>query len=193
MFLISQPAINTILVLLALLLIAVAFIWLNTRRRKDKNLAFEEKTADALTSLKEKENEEEKQEGRELTVHQMSTDLKALKDRQDIIDTHVIPLAALYQSLLMAKLTHFHTPVLDALMKKAEATPGQISPEEEARMLALLEERKRDMGPEISDDERDAAEALPIMLRMVRREAEALAKGARYTSVKVVGILYEGE
>jgi hypothetical protein len=87
-------------------------------------------------------------------------------------------------------LTHFHTPVMDALMVKLGdvGTPPTITEEEEVELIAALKQRAEDVGPLIDEDERDAAELLPIQMRRVKREAEAIANGdGKLVDIQVVG------
>jgi hypothetical protein len=89
-----------------------------------------------------------------------------------IYGSQIAPINAAYQAMLIKQLTHYHTPEMDALMVKlgTATIPPTINDQEMKRLIVLLDERTRDMGPEISEDERDAAEILPILLRKVKRE-----------------------
>jgi len=108
-------------------------------------------------------------------------------DRQLALVGHdVVPISAALQQMLIKELTHFHTPVMDALMARL-GPPSTLSEEEEAKLLRLLKEREIDMGDQISDSERDAAHILPVIMK--RAKAEALALSERPSALQTVAIL----
>jgi hypothetical protein len=97
--------------------------------------------------------------------------LAELERQQAVLSQAVIPISAAFQSILIKQLTHFHTPVLDELLKKL-GPPITLTEAEEHELQAALEERTRDMGDEISDSERDAARMLPMVMKRVRTAAD---------------------
>lgn len=127
--------------------------------------------------------------------NKLSDRLSELEKQLAIVGTQIAPFNTAYQSMLIKQLTHYHTPVMDALMVKlgGVGVPPTITEEEEAELIEALKQRTEDMGPEISEDERDAAEILPIVMRRVKREAEAGAQGAKIVDIQVVGRIETGE
>jgi hypothetical protein len=103
-----------------------------------------------------------------------------------LVTQQVIPFNALMQSILIKELTHYHTPELDALMLKI-GPPSTLTDAEQARMTELLEERTRDMGPEISARERGAAAILPEVILRAKAELEQL-KDAEAMKLKLVTV-----
>lgn len=85
------------------------------------------------------------------------------------VQESVVPISAAMQALLVKQLTHFHTPVMDALLVKL-GPPNTLTEAEEKELIIALEQRTRDMGPLIDDSERDAAMMLPMIIRRVRLE-----------------------
>jgi hypothetical protein len=122
-----------------------------------------------------------------------------LEKQIGIVNAQVIPISTAFQAILVKQLTHYHTPKMDALLAKlgGPGEPTTITNSEEAELLVELKKRTRDMGPEISDDERDAAEMLPVIIRRVKREAERVANGeTTFTDIQMVGSVHvpeEGE
>jgi uncharacterized coiled-coil protein SlyX len=97
-----------------------------------------------------------------------------LETKLALVHQSVAPLNAAMQAMLIRELTHYHTPEMDDLMRKL-GPPSTITEAERARLAVLLEERTRDMGPLISDAERDAAVILPIVIKRARADEELLA------------------
>ena len=105
---------------------------------------------------------------------QMVLRLGAVERQLGLIGQAVLPISTAFQAILIQELTHYHTPVLDALLVKL-GPPFNLTPDEEADVLRLLEERERDLGDQISDSERDAAHILPLIMKRAKIEAQALA------------------
>lgn len=103
----------------------------------------------------------------------MAEDITALQQQLGLVGQTMQPINAVFQAILIKELTHFHTPEMDALMEQI-GPPCTLSAAERDRLNFLLEERTRDMGELISDSERDAAVMLPLVMRRVELEAEAL-------------------
>ena len=102
------------------------------------------------------------------TLHQRVDEL----ERQMMaIGTTVQPISAAFQAILVKELTHFHTPVLDALLVKL-GPPFTLTADEEKQLAAELAKRERDMGPSITPSERNAAGMLPWLIPRVRAAAE---------------------
>jgi hypothetical protein len=85
----------------------------------------------------------------------------------------VVPIATSFQAALIKRLTHYHEPRTDELMERL-GPPSTLTPEEEAELMDRLDKRSRDMGDLISEDERNAAKILPIVIQMAKAEAEVL-------------------
>lgn len=86
-----------------------------------------------------------------------------------LVKASVVPITTAFQALLIKELTHFHTPVMDALMVKV-GPPNVLTPGEEEQLAVLLAERSKDMADEIPDSEREAAHILPIVMRRAKVE-----------------------
>jgi len=82
----------------------------------------------------------------------------------------VVPISTAFQAILIKELTHFHTPVMDALLVKL-GPPYMLTPVEEVELVAALKERAVSMDGLIDEWEREAAEILPAVMRRARREA----------------------
>lgn len=88
-----------------------------------------------------------------------------------VISAAVVPISVAFQAVLVNKLTHMHTPELDALMQKI-GPPSTLTADEQKRMSDLLAERSTDMGDLITDAERHAAVMLPLVIEWVALEAD---------------------
>src|SRR5579859_7162299 len=97
-----------------------------------------------------------------------------LERQHAIIGATVQPISAAFQAVLIKQLTHYHTPVLDGWLRKL-GPPITLTEEEEKQLQIELEKRTRDMGPEITESERDAAKMLPMVIARVRAELETTA------------------
>lgn len=118
---------------------------------------------------------------------QIDKRVSELEKQLGIVGAQVAPFNTAFQSILIKQLTHAHTPYQDALLKKLGDTgTPPITPKEEAELLDVLKEIAAD--PNVPDDERDAAEILPIQMRRVKREAAALTRGeGKLVDIQVVG------
>jgi hypothetical protein len=92
-----------------------------------------------------------------------------LESQSSLLKQQVTPIAAAFQAILVRELTHFHTPVMDALLVKL-GPPNTLTDEEEQELADALEQRTKDMGDQITDSERDAAQMLPFLIRRAKRE-----------------------
>jgi hypothetical protein len=102
------------------------------------------------------------------------------------VNQAIIPISTAFQAILIKELTHYHTPEMDELMRKI-GPPNTLTENEEIRLSVLLRERTLDMGPLISDSERDAALILPAIMKRARIEADKL-KGAEELKLRLVTI-----
>ena len=116
----------------------------------------------------------------------MKARLADLEGKLALVNAAVIPISTAFQAILIKELTHFHTPEMDALLVKV-GPPNTLTGDEETRLAVLLAERTKDMGPKISDSERDAASILPAVMRRARKEQEMLQTGAKAHVVTIVG------
>ena len=94
-----------------------------------------------------------------------------LERRGALLNQQTIPISAAFQAILVQDLTHFHTPEMDELMVKL-GPPFILTEKEAERLITLLSERECDLGPEVSQSERDAARMLPLVIRRVAMERE---------------------
>ena len=109
-----------------------------------------------------------------------------LEGKLALINQAVIPISTAFQAILIKELTHYHTPEMDALMRKV-GPPSTLTEAEEERLAQLLLERTTDMGDAISDSERDAAMILPAVMRRARIEASVLT-GTKDMGLKLVTV-----
>ena len=93
----------------------------------------------------------------------------ALDKQLSLLSQAVVPISVAYQNILVRELTHYHTPVLDALLAKL-GPPYTLTEEEEAQFFRLLQEREKEYGDLITQSERDAARILPVVMRRVKAE-----------------------
>jgi hypothetical protein len=99
--------------------------------------------------------------------------IAALELQIGVLGSQVLPISEVFRSMLIKQLTHYHTPILDALLKKLE--DKTITEAEEVEMNAALKQRTLDMDAEISDSERDAAHMLPMLNRRIKEEEKERA------------------
>lgn len=85
------------------------------------------------------------------------------------VQQSVVPMSAAFQAILIKELTHYHTPVMDALLQKL-GPPNTLTEAEEDQLIAALKQRTKDMGDLISDSERVAAALLPLVMKRVHLE-----------------------
>lgn len=97
-----------------------------------------------------------------------------LETKSALTSAAMLPITTAFQAILIKELTHFHTPVMDALMEKL-GPPFTLSEEEEAELIAALKQREADVNGRISDSERDAAHMLPMLMKRVRNEAAVMS------------------
>lgn len=90
------------------------------------------------------------------------------------LKARTVPVAAAFQALITTKMTHAHTPELDALLVKAEP-PSKLTPEEQKRMTELLIERYKNMDDrEVDDLERKAAFIFPFVVDIAKEEYDKI-------------------
>jgi hypothetical protein len=98
----------------------------------------------------------------------------------------ILPISAAFQAILIKELTHFHTPVMDALLVKL-GPPVTLTADEEVALQQALETRVEEMNGALNEAERDAAIMLPMVMRRVRAENEALANAP--SELRVVAVV----
>jgi hypothetical protein len=86
-----------------------------------------------------------------------------------LVKQSITPISAAFQAILIKELTHFHTPVMDALMVKV-GPPYTLTDVEEKELIAALEVRMQEVGSLITESERDAAAMLPMVIKRVKAE-----------------------
>ncbi len=95
-----------------------------------------------------------------------------LERLNSLVTQAVVPISAAFQAILIKELTHFHTPIMDALMVKL-GPPNTLTTAEEVELVAALKQREQDMDGLIDDAERDAARMLPMVMKRVKAESES--------------------
>ena len=101
-----------------------------------------------------------------------------LEKKEAVAAAQFVPIASAFQATLIKLLTHAHTGELDALLVKV--ADHTLTPEEEPRMLALLDERTRDMDERITEEDREIAGIFPTVAKLARKE-QLLLLAARDT------------
>jgi hypothetical protein len=111
-----------------------------------------------------------------------------LTERLSLVSAQVVPFSTAFQQILVAQLTHAHTPRLDELLAKL-GPPITLTDAEEAEMYGLLTERQQEV--EFPEEERDAATMLPLVIKRARIEQAqiALAEGVRLQMVGVTAMV----
>jgi len=99
-----------------------------------------------------------------------------------VIDQKVVPISTALQAILVKELTHYHTPMMDALLARI-GPPSMLSDVEEVILTEALLERTHDMGQLISDAERDAAFILPAIMRRAKVECAIMQSVVAHTYV----------
>lgn len=110
-------------------------------------------------------DEKESLESAKKAVVKRDEQIQELQRQMAVLQAESIPVQAAFQAMLIAKLTHFHTPEVDELLKKLEP-PGTITKEEMAELRAALEERKKAVDERIDEEERIAADILLGVARL---------------------------
>lgn len=93
-----------------------------------------------------------------------------LEVKVGLVTQAVVPISTAFQAVLIKTLTHFHTPVVDALLAKL-GPPYALTDEEAEQLRLALLDRERDMGDRITDEERDAAHILPAVIKRAKADA----------------------
>jgi len=101
-----------------------------------------------------------------------------------LVNQTIVPISAAFQAILVKELTHFHTPVMDALMVKL-GPPYSLTDEEERELIIALAERSREVSSLITESERDAATMLPMVIKRVKTESSLDSSALR---LKVVAL-----
>lgn len=149
-----------------------------------------------MTAKRQKREEEEKalrKERADEEKERRQTVLDRLEklEKQGTIDAQtlamlkqeMLPMAEAMKRKLVEILTHpseeFEIP--DALLAKVKEVGASLPPE----LRPLLEERAHSTNPHVTEQEKLAAEALPIITRLAELEAEE-AETAEITSIQLV-------
>jgi hypothetical protein len=111
-----------------------------------------------------------------------------LTERLSLVSAQVVPFSTAFQQILVAQLTHAHTPELDALLAKL-GPPITLTEEEEPELYRLLSAREKEV--EFDEEERESAIMLPYVIKRARREQAqiALAEGVRLQMVGVTAMV----
>lgn len=109
----------------------------------------------------------------EAALQRQEARLVELESKLALVTQSIVPINLAFQAILVNQLTHYHTPEMDALLKKI-GPPNALTETEAARLADLLVQRTQDMAAEISESERDAALILPAVMRRARQESETL-------------------
>lgn len=99
--------------------------------------------------------------------------IEELERQLGLFGQTILPISAAFQAILVKQLTHFHTPVLDGLLKKL-GPPYELTDAEAAELARLLEEREVVVDDQIDESEREAARMLPLVMKRVKAEFELL-------------------
>lgn len=101
-----------------------------------------------------------------------------LEKQQSLTNLVAQPIWAAIQAKLVAELTHFHEPITDALLAKL-GPPVTLTEPELVLLTQKLVKREVDLNGRITPEERDAARMLPMVIRRVKAEAEAMAAASQ--------------
>jgi hypothetical protein len=122
----------------------------------------------------------------------LAVNMAALLARVDVLDKQlsllsqaVVPISTAYQTILVRELTHYHTPRVDSLLEKL-GPPALLTAAEEEELLCALKAREADMGDLITDQEREAAHILPVVIKRVKTEIAEIAHGTGMLQLVVV-------
>jgi hypothetical protein len=193
----ERSALNTILAVSvpSVLSFIFALILYAMKKRYDARQEALNRSYESERTALRLEHDEERQElaTRIAATAAMAARITEAETKLRVFEAQASPINAAFAALLVKEMTHFHTPVMDALLAKTPPAQATITEEELVELIAALKQRMEDMGSEISDDERDAAEIFPPLLRRVKREAARIASGEVFTDVRVVGLFHEAE
>jgi hypothetical protein len=90
-----------------------------------------------------------------------------------MVNQAILPMSTAFQAILVKELTHFHTPAVDALLKKL-GPPLTITEAEMETLQCELRHRISESDPLVTRAEREAAIMLPYVIRRVARERDGL-------------------
>jgi hypothetical protein len=107
----------------------------------------------------------------------------ALEEQLRRINDVVSPIYSVMQTLLVKELTHDHAPEMDELMRLLELEPPDLTPDADARLHKLLEQRAVDA---VSEHERESAVMMPIILKRARVETAEKTEADRILHEKEV-------
>ena len=176
---VGNSFVNSLVLLVIGAILSAVVTWLFASRAAVKQLA------------KENADKAEKQAALIADAHaKLESRVIELTERLSLVSAQVVPFSTAFQQILVAQLTHAHTPELDALMAKL-GPPVTLTEAEERTMYRLLTERQLDMASEITQEEREAALILPYVVRRARAEQAqiAMAEGVRLQMVGVTALV----
>lgn len=99
-----------------------------------------------------------------------------------------VPMSIALQTQLVRELTHYHTPRMDALLQKL-GPPPTLTDAEAVELFDAILEREGDMEVRISQEEREAAHILPVVIKRAQREIVQLGEGPVYVQLVMVPVL----
>ncbi|HUD11446.1 MAG TPA: hypothetical protein VMS08_03475 [Candidatus Saccharimonadia bacterium] len=115
--------------------------------------------------------------------------LDDLERQLSLLNQTIQPISVAFQAILVKKLTHFHTPRLDELLKKV-GPPFVLTSQEEVELVRGLKNRTDEVAPSIDENERIAAAMLPFVMTWIKFEREAVVMSH---SLALVAIATEPE
>ena len=139
-----------------------------------------------------RDRNQEAEDAKAEAVVKQNEEIALLRQQLAVLTATATPLTAAYQAMLIAKLTHFHTPAMDSLMLKL-GPPSTLTAAEEIGLAQALRERVSDMGPEIDEAERTAARLLPDVALLARLEFERVDNPPETETVVVTRPVTENE
>lgn len=176
----NQPLLNSLFLFALATVVAWGWRTRDAAIRRAENLVREEKERAAKLIEDEKARATALVRDAEMkaaTIHEKSERtqerLEELERQLGLFGQTILPISAAFQAILVKQLTHLHTPVLDALLKKL-GPPYDLTDAEFVELETLLAERVIVMDDQIDESERDAATMLPLVMRRVKAEFELL-------------------
>jgi hypothetical protein len=127
-----------------------------------------------LAGRKKAETERDELRTRVTTLEKSHTEFE---QKLALIDQTVLPIYEATKQQVIKLLTHPHPEfkVADRLLAKLGDPHVTLTPEESTHLERLIKERITDPNPEISEEERFAAQMFPSLLKLVNIEAECAA------------------
>jgi len=169
----GNPFANSIILLLLSVSLTAVVTWLFQSR------------AAARQATKDATDKAEKQAELIAAGHvKLEARVAELTERLSLVSAQVVPFSTAFQQILVAQLTHAHTPELDALLAKL-GPPITLTEAEEPELYRLLTAREKEV--EFDEEEREAAMMLPLVIKRARREQAQIAV-AEDVRLQMVGV-----